>query len=552
MVSPSCGHSILPQEYRWLNRFAAVLLLLTTLPYLIGFAMQGDGWRFTGFVFGVEDGNSYLAKMLSGMSGAWLFRTPYTALPQQGVLMYLPYILLGKLASQPGAHVQLVALYHLFRIAGGWLMIRASYQFIAYFVEPVSLRRLGIGLAVAGGGLGWLLILLGAQQWLGSLPLDLYSPETFGFLSIYGLPHLAVARALLLWALLAYLRGAGHAFNGSWSRGDWLNLTIPWSLAGFFQPLAPILIGAVIALHLIAASIWLNRQKKGDHEVWKAWRQSFLTVIGAGVIPGLFALYNTWSLWKDPFLQAWTAQNIIRSPHPFHYLAAYGLFLTFALVGARRLYRNLPWESLLPITWVLALPLLAYAPLNLQRRLPEGIWTAIVVLAMAAISQQSSLRPYRLKPQWILAILAFPTTLLLWLGGVQAALRPAEPVFRPADQVQAFQALGDVALPGEVILCAYETGNALPAWAPVRVVVGHGPESAGKAELMPRVADFFSDMNDEQRSIFLQEQDVRYVLWGPAERALGAWSPEESSFLEQIYEKNGISIFRVAWDHSAE
>jgi hypothetical protein len=54
------------QERRWVLGFAVVVLLITTLPYLLGFWLQGKEWVFTGFVFGVEDGNSYIAKMLSG------------------------------------------------------------------------------------------------------------------------------------------------------------------------------------------------------------------------------------------------------------------------------------------------------------------------------------------------------------------------------------------------------------------------------------------------------------------------------------------------------
>ena len=55
-----------------------------------GFWLQGSDWRFTGFFIGVEDGNSYIAKMLSGTAGNWIFRTPYTAYPQNGFLAFLP------------------------------------------------------------------------------------------------------------------------------------------------------------------------------------------------------------------------------------------------------------------------------------------------------------------------------------------------------------------------------------------------------------------------------------------------------------------------------
>ena len=54
------------EEYHWLWKAVLFLLILTSIPYLIGFARQGSEWRFAGFLFGVEDGNSYIAKMLSG------------------------------------------------------------------------------------------------------------------------------------------------------------------------------------------------------------------------------------------------------------------------------------------------------------------------------------------------------------------------------------------------------------------------------------------------------------------------------------------------------
>jgi len=191
---------------QWAAGFAVVVMLLTTLPYLLGFASQGEGWRFTGFVFAVEDGNSYIAKMQSGAAGEWLFRTPYSNAIQAGALVYLPFILLGKLAAPPGMHEQLVALYHLFRFAAGFLAILATYDLIAYFIPGERRRLYGLALAVLGGGLGWILLLLGQDTWLDTMPLEFYSPETFGFLQYYGIPHLALGRADMLWGLMAYLR----------------------------------------------------------------------------------------------------------------------------------------------------------------------------------------------------------------------------------------------------------------------------------------------------------------------------------------------------------
>lgn len=162
-------------------------MAVTTIPYLIGYASQGDEWQFTGFVFGVTDGNSYIAKMLSGANGDWLFRTPYTPYPQQGVLAFLPYLLLGKISAPPGQHLQLVSLFHIFRYSAGVLAILATYDFLSIFLKSTSVRRWGLAIAILGGGLGWVLVLIGRASVQGSLPLDFYSPESFGFLAIYEL-----------------------------------------------------------------------------------------------------------------------------------------------------------------------------------------------------------------------------------------------------------------------------------------------------------------------------------------------------------------------------
>src|SRR3990172_3657836 len=101
------------EERRWCLALGLVLGLATTLPYVWAFLREGAAWRFSGFVFGVEDGNSYLAKMLEGAYGGWLFRTPYTTAAQTGILAFFPYLLLGKLASGVALHEQLIALFHL-------------------------------------------------------------------------------------------------------------------------------------------------------------------------------------------------------------------------------------------------------------------------------------------------------------------------------------------------------------------------------------------------------------------------------------------------------
>lgn len=543
---------------RWLWIFAISVLLLTTLPYLLGYASQGAEWRFSGFVFAVEDGNSYIAKMRRGALGDWLFRTPYTALEQRGALAYLPFLLLGKLSAPPGQHEQLVALYQLFRWAGGLLLFMALYDFIALFIADEYWQRWGVALASLGGGLGWLLILMGRGFWLGSLPLDVYSPETFGFLMLLGLPHLLVARALLLWGLIVYLRPE----QAPWKAG------LLWLAMGLFQPLRVPIVWVMIGSHwLLLGARGLWRQNRA---LWWHWarRGMWVSAISAPIVVYTFIAFSL-----DPVLRQWAAQNLILSPHPLHYLAAYGLLLPFALAGLRRIWHKRTESGALLIAWTFALPFLIYFPYNLQRRLAEGFWVVWVILALivldntaatgrtktaeksqkmrknSAFFAYSAVRFFasaKAGSQFIFG-LTFITTLILFLGSLQAVLHPAEPLFRPAAEVEAVQAFNALAPADSVVLSAFETGNIIPAYAPVYVVIGHGPESVGLAELKPRVDAIYAVATDDaERQALLDEFAVDYIFWGPYERALGDWNPAEAGYLETIYQNATYAIFAVA------
>jgi hypothetical protein len=522
------------EERHWRLLYSGALALLTGLPYLMGYFAQGSSWAFTGFVFGVEDGNSYIAKMLAGAEGAWLFRTPYTTEPQQGVLAFLPYILLGKLAQGEALHEQLVALFHLFRTAAIPLEVYAVYRFSSLFLVEERWRRWVTVMATAGGGLGWVLLAVGRSSWLGSLPLDLHSPETFGFLAVYGLPHLIVARALLILGLVFYLESDVAPRKG------WLAGLVLLGL-GMVQPISLVSAMAVLAAHLVVTTIGSAR-RGALAGVWP-W---FVAAAKAALVPAPLIAYNIIVFSADPYLRAWTAQNQILSPSPPHYLVAYGLILVPAAAGAWRAWAEGGHRSWLPAAWALAIPLLAYLPLGVQRRLPEGAWVALAVLAAVGCRDWERMRPALRRLAPFLLGASLPSSLILIAGGMTAALRPGEPVFIPRAEARAFTWLGENVEADTNVLAAYRTANALPAWAPLRVVIGHGPETPGLGGLLPQVARFYaSQTGDDLRLEFLAEHDVGIVFAGRNEAVLGAWRADETSFLERIYSGDGYSIYSV-------
>lgn len=530
---------ITAQERRWALAFALGLMALTTIPYLLGYFRQGEEWRFTGFVFGVEDGNSYIAKMLSGASRAFLFRTPYTAFPQRGFVAFLPYLLLGKLSAPPAQHEQLVALFHLMRWLGGIGVVFASYELIAVFIPTIRWRRWGTALVSAGGGLGWLAALGLGGLFQNGLPLEFYSPETFGFLSIYGLPHLALARALLLWGLVCYLKGGGTSTR---RQAVWGGLL--WFLLGLLQPLTVVVGWAALAAHLAGTALLaMLRGEAGRQEHRHSLLTGFRKALWMAALSSPMVLYTFAAFTLDPFLKNWADQNIVLSPPPLDYLLAYGLLLPLALWGAGKFLQERSWQGYLPVFWLAALPALIYAPYNLQRRLAEGAWVALIILGLKAVEGQKA--HIQRFAQGLLA-LGFLPTIFLMAGGIGAAWQPRLPLYQPAEAVAAYEYLAAHAGKWEVVLASYGTSNALPAWAPVRVIIGHGPESVNLGALEPQVQRFYDKQtSDDERMALLKAFHIGYVFWGAEERSLGGWNPASAGYLRPWYQGGETMVFAV-------
>lgn len=524
-------------DRRWIWGFALLIMGFTALPYLLGYARQGEDWRYSGFLFGVEDGHSYIGKMLRGSQGEWLFRTSYSPFPQRGVFMYFPYLLLGKLASPPGQHEQLVALYHLFRLAGGIALVFSTYAFLAIFIHERALRRFGTALVILGGGLGWLNVVGAGGLWGGDMPLDFYSPEAFGFLMIFGLPHLAAARALALWGLRNYMIHSDQKF----SLGNVFKTGLIWIGVWLLQPIHIMVVWSVVGAHLVMTWFWQTH--RGHSAEWPRWQQYLKHGLWIGAFSAPLIVYTFLSFISDPILSNWEVQNQLNSPPFHHYLLAYALLLLPASIGVGLILRKIPWTASLILAWALLAPILVYLPVSIQRRLIEGFWIAIVILALFWIENRGkAVRKW--APAWL--SLSFLTTMMIYLGSLITVWNPRVPLYRPAQEIEVFDSLAKNTGANDVVLASFESSNPLPAWAPVRVVTGHGPEGHASTEMREDVGRFYSaGMTEAERAVFLREFGVSYVFWGPNERSLGEWDPRKAAYLTPAIEKGPYLLLRL-------
>jgi len=494
---------LLSDERRWVVNFALIVVVFTSLPYLIGFFRQNETWHFVGFFFGVEDGNSYIAKMLSGAVGSWLFRSPYSAYPQNGFFAFFLYILLGKLTSSPGQHEQLIALFQLFRLVAAGFMIAATYDFVSIFIESINYRRWITVIATLGGGLGFLSIFGLSWLWKNNLPLEFYSPETFGFLSLFGLPHLAFGRSMLLWGFCSFFNG-GNDRNNNYLTG------ILWSISGLMQPVNILLGWSVLGTYCIINVLGGIKKFHNNNTPWKESISDIRKVLLTIIITAPIVVYNIYSFSFDPYLKIWAQQNIILSPPITDYLLAYGLLLPIIIIGLPKLLQSRQKRTLFLLGWLLLVPFLVYFPVNLQRRLSEGSWVAVCILAIQIVSS--------LSKKWqsvvnLLLITSLFSSLILLSGGIYSVWGQNIPIYRKASEVDAFNFLAETALPNEVVLADFNVSNALPAWAPVKVIIGHGPESIHLSELKELVdISIQKHPNHTVLEKLMTDFNIRYII----------------------------------------
>ncbi len=508
-------HKVARSEWVWVVSVSGLILLAFSVPYLIGVLHSTSQAQFSGFLFGLEDMNSYLAKMRFGARDGWELQLIYTSEIHQGGLVYLPVLALGKLAAWitgQGAAVSAQALtvaYHIARLLCGLLLLVTIYRFVAEYVSEVWQRRLAWILASVGGGLGWILVFTNPSvKPLSGLPVEWYVPEGFSTLLIYGLPHLALARSLLLggWLLLF-----ASVESRDWRRS--LLAGMAWLGMGLCVPFYIALLGILLAAWLTA--LWIVKRKIP----WQEFMQSLI----ASVLPVIYLIYNLWLFTSNPIFAIWSSQNILPSPPITDYLLAFGLLIALAIPGAIGLIGSRPdYRQMLLVIWPAVAAVLVYLPINIQRRLLEGAIVPLTLLAVCGIVRltelgRGSLRRFLIG---VTCILLLPSTLLLLAGGVVTAGSEAWPVFHPADELAALRWLSQNAKADSVVLSTRDSGMILPAFSSVRVFLGHGPETVHAVEKERMVQEFLSSPQVSLETALIRDYPIDYVWIGPPEREL--------------------------------
>jgi hypothetical protein len=495
----------------------AVALLLASVPYLYGAMNVPAGHLYTGLTYNIDDVAVYLAWIRQAADGQFFQSNLFTTDPQKGAMFSFFSLLLGGVARL--TTLSPVAVYHVARVLFGVLLLWAVARLIGETLSEPRARRTAFVLVCFSAGLGWLFGGYDPAKAFAQ-PIDLWQPEAFVFLSLYYAPLFTAALALMVVFIMAVLRA---------ERTGRLAAIWPAALTGF-------LLGnfhSYDVIHLFA--VWLVYRLLTDALARRIDRRGWLRLVFAGLAAVPTTAYQYYALIQDPLFAGRDVGT--KSESPVWTLLGYGLVFVLAVFALARRDANAFTDRSarrLLGTWAVVGLLLAYAPVDFQRKLLMGTHIPLCLLAGAALASLTA----RLSGDFPKIALGFgilltvPSNVLFLLRDIdRLSANVGSTAYRPYLTVGERDALnwlrqngkrGDGVLvspdmtshrrfpgfPLEPYLAVY-----VPASAGLPIYVGHWSETPRYGRRLDEMRQFFLQSGDEAaRAQFLQENRIRYVL----------------------------------------
>jgi len=97
-----------------------------------------------------------------------------------------------------------------------------------------------------------------------------------------------------------------------------------------------------------------------------------------------------------------------------------------------------------------------------------------------------------------------------------------------------------------VVLSSQIIGEYIPALTGTYAFLAHWAQTLNFFDKTRMVDEFFSpETSDAARRQILDSYSVDYIYYGPAEQALGAYDPDEATWLSPVFVSDKVTIFAV-------
>ena len=516
----------------WIAIIATLALAFSSIPNWVGYSAQNGRLAYKGIFFDAQDYAVHLSMLRAGMQGDWTYHFRFTSEPHQGAYTRLFYIALGQ--ANRALELDPALLFEVARWLFGYAALFAIYALTKRVFQESLWQRAAFLLAVFGSGLGWLQLLFG---WMPGpiTPIDFWLIDAYVFFGTALFPHFSFVTAALCLVFLLYL---DFLDKGRWTRVA--GIAVIAIFTQFVNPIAFVLVD--LALAAATLTVWIRAGKINRQHVLA------LGVIAVAQLPLL--VYNFTLLNNDPVWSQFTRQNETLSPPPVYYLWGFGLLWPLALVGLMDAVHQRRPALLGAAIWIVTGLALAYSPFAIQRRFLHGVTIPLALLAAQGMMQvvQSLSRKYpavarRAASLAIVAVfLVSLSSVYLSLGRSMFLLTHPKEFFYPAALDPALAWLDDNVAPDDFVLSAIPSGQLIAQKTNLRVYLGHPMETLDFEAKSRLVKDYYQGKSNPA---WLETTAVRWVLYGPYERALTGGADFPAAELEIAYRSAEVVIYRV-------
>jgi hypothetical protein len=538
-------------EWRFVLATIAFVLIITTLPYVYGYASAPADKQFMGIMLDVPDHGQYFSWMRE-LTEANLSANKLTPEANEPLFFNLLWWGMGRLGRLLGLGFD--GMYQIMRVTFTTLFLLAVYRLCAWFFADKLMRRTAFLVTTFTSGFGWVLVVLKYTLTKGVLlnPLDLYVAEGNTFLSILGYPHF-VGAALFIFVFDLILRGQVKGQLRYAVAAGLVALFLGWQHAYDLVTVYTIMLTYAILLTL-------RDRRLPMYMIW------------SGIIVGLIscspAIYSVIltkvdPLWKEVLAQFANAD--VYTPPLYRLPMLLGpafLLALFTAIKDRPLrLQGLSDNDLFVKGWFFITFVLVYLPVDYQIHLINGWQAPIAILATQGLfkyalpfaekviqQRRLTLSPEALRRGLAVALIAaiLPTNLYLWAWRFLDLSRHNYPFYLHKDEVAALAWLEANAGPDDVVLSSLDVGQYIPAYTGTHAFLAHWAQTLdfyGKTDMVNQF--FAGDTEDMRRQQILNLYDVNYVLRGPAEQALGNFAPDAADYLSPVFSNSTVTVYAV-------
>jgi len=485
-------------------------LFLQLFPHYYAYLKTPVNQVFSGQAswFDPWDINVYVAAVGFGQTGQILLENLYTTAQQPPALIYPLYTIFGFIFRTTDPWL----VFYSLTVITATILIITIYWSSKVFLKEKNNSILATLLITIAGGFGWLAFASGFNSGDTSI-------TGFTFFSAFGRPHEALGLSLYIFILTnIYL-----FIEKKTSLRSKLYIIFGLCLLVIFYPYY------LLSLMMIATVYFLVMRLPKSR--WIEW-------CGIAALPVLITCFYFFHLQKTSFVTVVSQQ--LSNVDPMAFVLGYGALLPifFYISTKYRQERIVQYLTL----WFFVSLLLSQLPLGFARFYLRTLFLPLIIQLFFLLGIWKDKKVYLLNlflPS--LLILISLTSVYIFVRRIQAAFQNNPWFYQTKDTRVGLNFLKDQKNGG--VLSGYYIGNLIPAlMSNKRVYFGHLIQTPEASDKMQHLKDFYAGLlDDKQASIFLSQNNIVWIVYGPEEKKLGKLPSYQ--FLESKFSNQDIDIF---------